>query len=154
MPGARTGGATGYRGIYQPVELANMLLGRKNPTFVEPEGWLPRLLHSLIANLIFLPYALRNDAGSRFAAAAHSVVILALLGLAWFSGVTGLVPMAGTPIMSWLVAIITVLLLVHLAARSRAAVGRQSNGHAAVYAVRARHLGRDRRSRRRSRSSR
>ena len=46
MPGARTGGATGYRGIYQPVELANMLLGRKNPTFVEPEGWLPRLLHS------------------------------------------------------------------------------------------------------------
>jgi hypothetical protein len=112
MPGARTGGATGYRGIYQPVELANMLLGRKNPTFVEPEGWLPRLLHSLIAHLIFLPYALRNDAGSRFAAAAHSVVILALLGLAWFAGVTGLVPMAGTPVMSWLVTVITVLLLV------------------------------------------
>jgi hypothetical protein len=111
MPGARTGGATGYRGIYQPVDLANMLLGRKNPTFVEPEGWLPRLLHSLIGNLIFLPYALRNDAGSRFAAAAHSVVILALLGLAWFSGVTGLIPMEGTPIMSWLVAVITALLL-------------------------------------------
>jgi hypothetical protein len=111
MPGARTGGATGYRGIYQPVDLANMLLGRKNPTFVEPEGWLPRLLHSLIANLIFLPYALRNDAGSRFAAAAHSVVILILLGLAWFSGVTGIVPMAGTPVMTWLVAVITVLLL-------------------------------------------
>lgn len=111
MPGARTGGATGYRGVYQPVELMNMLLGRKNPTFVEPEGWLPRLLHSLIANLIFLPYALRNDAGSRFAAAAHSVVILALLGLAWFSGVTGIVPMAGTPVMPWLVAVITALLL-------------------------------------------
>ena len=111
MPGARTGGTTGYRGIYQPVELANMLLGRKNPTFVEPEGWLPRLLHSLIANLIFLPYALRNDAGSRFAAAAHSVVILALLGLAWFSGITGLIPMEGTPVMSWLVAVITALLL-------------------------------------------
>ena len=111
MPGARSGGATGYRGIYESVELASMLLGRKNPTFREPEGWLPRLLHSLVANLIFLPYALRNDAGSRFAAAAHSVVILALLGLAWFSGVTGLVPMAGTPVMSWLVAVITVLLL-------------------------------------------
>jgi hypothetical protein len=112
MPGARTGGTTGYRGIYQPVDLANMLLGRKNPTFVEPEGWLPRLLHSLVANLIFLPYALRNDAGSRFAAAAHSIVILVLLGLAWFSGVTGLVPMAGTPVMSWLVTVITVLLLI------------------------------------------
>ena len=112
MPGAPSGGATGYRGIYQPVELANMLLGRKNPTFREPEGWLPRLLHSLVSNLIFLPYALRNDAGSRFAAAAHSIVILALLGLAWFLGVTGLVPMTGTPVMSWLVAVITVLLLV------------------------------------------
>jgi hypothetical protein len=111
MPGARSGGATGYRGIYQPVELANMLLGRKNPTFREPEGWLPRLLHSLIANLIFLPYALRNDAGSRFAAAGHSVVILGLLGIAWFSGVTGLLPMAGTPVMAWLIAIITVLLV-------------------------------------------
>jgi hypothetical protein len=111
MPGARSGGATGFRGIYEPVELANMLLGRKNPTFREPEGWLPRLLHSLVAHLIFLPYALRNDAGSRFAAAGHTVVILGLLGLAWFSGVTGLVPMAGTPIMSWLVAVITVLLL-------------------------------------------
>jgi hypothetical protein len=111
MPGARSGGATGFRGIYEPVELANMLRGRKTPTFREPEGWLPRLLHSLVAHLIFLPYALSNDAGSRFAAAGHTVVILGLLGLAWFSGVTGLVPMAGTPIMSWLVAVITVLLL-------------------------------------------
>jgi hypothetical protein len=89
-----------------------MLLGRKNPTFVEPEGWLPRLLHSLVRNLIFLPYSLRNDAGSRFTAGAYSVVMLALLGLAWFSGVTGLVPMAGTPVMSWLVAVVTVLLLI------------------------------------------
>ena len=111
MPGSRTGGSTGYSGIYQSVELANMLLGRKNPTFREPEGWLPRLLHSLVANLIFLPYALRNDAGSRFAAAAHSVVILGLLGLAWFSGMTGLVPMAGTPVMAWLVTVVTGLLL-------------------------------------------
>ncbi len=111
MPGARSGGATGYRGIYQPEELASMLLGRKNPTFREPEGWLPRLLHSVVRNLIFLPYALRNDAGSRFAAAGHTVVILGLLGLAWFCGITGLIPMAGTPVMSWLVAVITVLLL-------------------------------------------
>jgi hypothetical protein len=111
MPGASTGGATGYRGIYQPTVLADMLLGRKNPTFQEPEGWLPRLLHSLAPNLIFLPYALRNDSGSRFAAAAHSVVLLILLGLAWFSGVTGIVPMAGTNIMAWLVSVVTLLLL-------------------------------------------
>jgi len=111
MPGTPTGGATGYHGIYQPNVLADMLLGRKNPTFQEPEGWLPRMLHSLAPTLIFLPYALRNDSGSRFAAAAHSVVLLILLGLAWFSGVTGLVPMAGTSIMAWLVSVVTLLLL-------------------------------------------
>jgi hypothetical protein len=111
MPGTPTGGATGYRGIYQPNVLADMLLGRKNPTFKEPEGWLPRLLHSLAPSLIFLPYALRNDAGARFAAAAHSLVLLILLGLAWFSGVTGIVPMQGTAIMAWLVSVVTLLLL-------------------------------------------
>jgi hypothetical protein len=111
MPGAPTGGSTGFRSIYSPVMLADMLLGRKNPTFKEPEGWLPRMLHSFVRNLIFLPYALRNDAGSRFVAAAHSVVLLALLGLAWFSGVTNLVPMAGTPVMAWLVTVVTAMLL-------------------------------------------
>jgi hypothetical protein len=39
-------------------------------------------------------------------------VLLALLGLAWFSGATGLVPMSGTPIMAWLVALVTAMLLV------------------------------------------
>jgi hypothetical protein len=112
MPGAPTGGSTGHKSIYGPVMLADMLLGRKNPTFKEPEGWLPRMLHSFIRNLIFLPYALRNDAGSRFVAAAHSIVLLALLGLAWFSGVTNLVPMAGTPVMAWLVTVVTVMLIV------------------------------------------
>jgi hypothetical protein len=111
MPGAPTGGSTGHNSIYKPTTLADMLLGRKNPTFREPEGWLPRMLHSFARNLIFLPYALRNDAASRFVASAHSIVMLALLGLAWFSGVTGLVPMDGTPVMSWLVAVVTALLV-------------------------------------------
>jgi hypothetical protein len=69
------------------------------------------MLHSFARNLIFLPYALRNDAASRFVASAHSIVMLALLGLAWFSGVTGLVPMDGTPVMSWLVAVVTAVLI-------------------------------------------
>jgi hypothetical protein len=111
MPGAPTGGSTGHNSIYKPTTLADMLLGRKNPTFREPEGWLPRMLHSFARNLIFLPYALRNDAASRFVASAHSIVMLALLGLAWFSGVTGLVPMDGTPVMSWLVAVVTAVLI-------------------------------------------
>jgi hypothetical protein len=111
MPGAATGGATGFNSIYRPTTLAEMLLGRKNPTFREPEGWLPRMLHSFARNLIFLPYALRNDAASRFVATAHSIVMLALLGLAWFAGVTGLLPMSGTPVMAWLVAVVTAVLL-------------------------------------------
>jgi hypothetical protein len=107
MPGAPTGGSTRFRSIYRPEMLAEMLLGRKNPTFREPEGWLPRMLHSFSRHLIFLPYALRNDAASRFVAVAYSVVMLALLGLAWFSGISGLVPMEGTPVMSWIVAVVT-----------------------------------------------
>lgn len=112
MPGAVTGGATGFKSIYEPETLAEMLLSRKNPTFREPRGWLPRLLHSLARRLIFLPYALRNDASSRFVAAAYSVVTLALLGLGWFSGVSGLLPMAGTAIMAWLLLGTTGILLV------------------------------------------
>ncbi len=112
MPGTPTGGSTGFRSIYTPTQLADMLVGRKNPTFREPEGWLPRMLHSLVPNLIFLPYALRNDAASRFVALAHSVVLVGLLGLAWFAGVTGLLPMTGTPVMLYLVWIVAALLLV------------------------------------------
>jgi hypothetical protein len=111
MPGAPGGGATGFRGLYPLNTLAEMLLARKNPTFVEPEGWLSRLLHSLAHNLIFLPYPMRNDAVSLFVAAAHSVVIVVLLALSWFSGVVGLTPITNTPVMSWLVALVTVALI-------------------------------------------
>jgi hypothetical protein len=111
MPGAPTGGTTGFRGLYGLKTLADMLLSRKNPTFVEPEGWLPRLLHSVVHNLIFLPWPLRNDAVSLFIAVANGLVLVVLLGLAWFSGVTGLTPVTSTPVMDWLVALVTIALL-------------------------------------------
>jgi hypothetical protein len=111
MPGASTGGTTGFRGIYSLNTLAEMLLARKNPTFVEPVGWLARLLHSVARNLIFLPYPMRNDAVALFVAAANSLVLIVLLALAWFSGVTGLTPITNTPVMGWLVALVTAALL-------------------------------------------
>jgi hypothetical protein len=111
MPGAPTGGATGFRGIYSLQTLADMLLARKNPTFVEPAGWLARMLHSLAHNLIFLPYPMRNDAVSLFTSTANSLVIIVLLALAWFSGVTGLTPITNTPVMPWLVALVTAALI-------------------------------------------
>jgi hypothetical protein len=111
MPGAPSGGATGFRGMYGLQTLGDMLLARKNPTFVEPVGWLARLLHSLAHNLIFLPYPMRNDAVSLFTATASSLVIVVLLTLAWFSGVTGLTPITDTPVMSWLVAMVTLALI-------------------------------------------
>src|SRR4029453_16408627 len=40
MPGAPSGGTTGFRGNYSLNTLAEMLLARKNPTFEEPQGWL------------------------------------------------------------------------------------------------------------------
>ena len=96
MPGRATGGATGFRGIYTPAARRDAARAQESDVR-EPEGWLPRLLHSLVPQSDLLPYALRNDAGSRFVAPAYSLVLLALLGLAWFSGVTDLVPMTARP---------------------------------------------------------
>jgi len=46
--------------LYNDEKLHSMLMGRKNTTFVEPEGWVARLIHSVFPNLIFLPYPLRR----------------------------------------------------------------------------------------------
>ena len=127
MPGAPAGGTTGFRGLYSLNTLAEMLLARKNPTFTEPPDWLSRLLHSLARNLIFLPFPMRNDVGSLFVAAANSLVLFVLLALSWFSGVVGLTAITNTPVMSWLVALVTLALVfiwLREATRNRRAAGR------------------------------
>lgn len=48
--------------LYNDEKLHSMLMGRKNTTFVEPIGWVARLIHSVFPNLTFLPYPIRHVA--------------------------------------------------------------------------------------------
>ncbi|GHG69120.1 hypothetical protein GCM10010919_18780 [Alishewanella longhuensis] len=75
---------------YKSNDLEEMLMGRKNKTFVEPEGFISRLVHTLVPKLIFLPYPLRNLA-QRFAGAIiATAVALVAYALTAFVCITGL----------------------------------------------------------------
>lgn len=77
---------------YNDHELEEMLMGRKNSTFVEPNGFLSRLVHSIIPKLIFLPYPIRNVAQRLFGSWVSTFVALIAYGLVAFvtlSGFTG-----------------------------------------------------------------
>jgi hypothetical protein len=66
---------------YQANELEEMLVGRKNITFVEPIGLLARLLHSLFPRLLFMPYPIRNMAQGIFGAWVKTLTAILAYGL-------------------------------------------------------------------------
>lgn len=74
---------------YNDKELEEMLMGRKNITFTEPEGFISRLLHSLIPKLLFLPYPIRNLAQRLFGAWVATLVALVAYALVAFVSVMG-----------------------------------------------------------------
>jgi hypothetical protein len=88
-----------------------MLLGRKNLTFVEPRGWLSRLLHGLSFPVIFLPHAMRWITLKLFMALWYGAVLILLLALALFSGRTGLTSITTTPVAGYLSAVTLVAVL-------------------------------------------
>ncbi|MCW8091881.1 hypothetical protein [Alteromonas sp. ASW11-130] len=76
--------------LYDRQQLFSMLMGRKNVTFVEPVGWMSRLLHSLSPNLTFLPYPLRHLAQEVGSLVINFIAGLALFAVVWFVVSTGL----------------------------------------------------------------
>lgn len=74
---------------YSAKTLEEMLVGRKNSTFVEPKGFLSRLLHSLFPKLLFLPYPIRNMTQRVFSAWVSTIVALVSFGLIAFVSLTG-----------------------------------------------------------------
>lgn len=77
---------------YTAQSLEEMLVGRKNSTFKEPNGFLSRLLHSLLPKLLFLPYPIRNMAQRLFGSWVSTFVALisyALVAFVSLSGFTG-----------------------------------------------------------------
>lgn len=87
---------------YDDKELEKMLMGRKNTTFQEPQGWLARMLHTLMPKLLFMPYPIRNLAQKLSSGLVYSLLAFLCYGLAWFSGSTGLTEINNTPVLDWL----------------------------------------------------
>ncbi|MFC3680510.1 hypothetical protein [Bacterioplanoides pacificum] len=109
---------------YDAEKLESMLMGRKNTTFEEPQGWLARLVHSLIPGLIFAPYPLRNFVQELAAVLSSTIIALAAFAVASFITATGLAGGAGgliEPLMS-------LLLLIYLVVIWRSAAANMNTG--------------------------
>jgi len=95
---------------YKDSELESMLMGRKNTTFKEPEGWMGRLVHSIFPKLIFLPYQFRNILQEIVSVLITTVVAFGAFGLTYFVSSSGLAGQAGHII----IPAFSLLLLVYL----------------------------------------
>jgi hypothetical protein len=87
---------------YSANELHDMLMGRKNTTFKEPQSLFARLVHTLIPRLIFLPPLYRGLAENLLFGLSMTLFMLLTFALAGFASATGLARMEGTPVMAWL----------------------------------------------------
>jgi len=110
---------------YTDDQLEEMMMGRKNITFVEPVGILSRFLHSLVPNLLFMPYPMRNLAQNLFGAWVSTAVMLIAYALTAFISLAGFAGEAGERAFP----VYSMLLLVYLLwvwYRASAAVTRQA----------------------------
>jgi len=80
---------------YSSKQLEEMLVGRKNITYVEPQGFLARILHSFVPKLLYMPYPIRNMAQNLFMAWVNTAVSLLLYGLVAFVSLSGFAGDAG-----------------------------------------------------------
>lgn len=80
---------------YTKQRLTEMLVGRKNSTFIEPQGFLARFVHSVFRRLTYMPYPVRNMAQRLCGAWAQTLIALiayafvAFVSLAGFAGEVG-----------------------------------------------------------------
>ncbi len=109
---------------YKSIDLEEMLMGRKNKTFVEPVGFISRLVHTLVPKLIFLPYPLRNLAQRFCGALIATVVALVAYALTAFVCLTGLAGNTGDILLPFFSFILMVYLV--LTWRSASTVYRQA----------------------------
>lgn len=80
---------------YTKQSLTEMLVGRKNSTFIEPQGILARFVHSIFPRLTYMPYPVRNMAQRLFGAWVKTLTalivyaLIAFVSLAGFAGEMG-----------------------------------------------------------------
>lgn len=109
---------------YQSADLEEMLMGRKNKTFIEPEGFISRLVHTLVPKLIFLPYPLRNLAQRFSGAVIATLVALVAYALTAFVCLTGLAGNTGDILLPFFSFVLVVYLI--LSWRAASVVYRQA----------------------------
>ncbi|MCW8880637.1 MAG: hypothetical protein OQK51_26545 [Kangiellaceae bacterium] len=102
---------------YHDKELEQMLMGRKNLTFVEPQGWLARMIHTVMPRLLFMPYPIRTAAQQLSSGLIYTLLAFLCYGLAWFSGSTGLTDISNTPVLDWLSIVLAGFLFIIWAGR-------------------------------------
>ncbi|WOX04385.1 hypothetical protein [Microbulbifer pacificus] len=95
---------------YNAQQLEEMLIGRKNATFTEPQGFLARLLHTFVPKLLFMPYPVRNFAQRLFGAWTSTLFALVAYALVAFVSLAGFAGTAG----ELLFPVYSVLLMVYL----------------------------------------
>lgn len=92
---------------YTPDLVDDMLMGRKNLTFIEPKGWFSRMVHSIFPKLLYMPYPVRNTAQSMMQGMVYTLLAFICFGITWFSGYTQLTDISNTPAIDWLIVIMT-----------------------------------------------
>ncbi len=96
---------------YKVQQLQEMLHGRKNISFKQPHDWLMRMLLTVFPSLLCLPNAYRNMAQQLVQAVTYTSVALLCWALALFSGMTGILNITGTPVMDWLMVLLSAILI-------------------------------------------
>jgi hypothetical protein len=110
--------------MYTDDSLHSMLMGRKNSTFLEPVGWVSRLIHSVIPDLIFLPFRLRVLAQVIGSALLNFAVALVCFAVVYFVVSTG---MAGEIAKELTMPIFSIILLIYLISSWRSAASQATN---------------------------
>ncbi len=97
---------------YNANNLEEMLVGRKNSTFIEPQGFLARLLHTIVPKLLFMPYPIRNISQTLFSAWIKTLVALIAYGFVAFVSLAGFAGDVGDQIFPIYSVLLTLYLLV------------------------------------------
>lgn len=80
---------------YNDQALEEMLMGRKNSTFIEPKGLLARIAHTVFPKLLFMPYPVRNMAQRLLGAWVRTLTAMVAFGFAAFVSLAGFAGDAG-----------------------------------------------------------
>lgn len=96
---------------YSYQNLLEMLVGRKNRTFIEPQGFMARLVHSFFPRLTFMPYPVRNLTQLVFGAWIKTLLALVAYALVAFVSLAGFAGEAGKVILPVYSVVLTLFLL-------------------------------------------